>query len=279
MTVSVIIPNYNHAKYLSQRIESILNQTYSDFEVIILDDCSADNSREIIEDYASRFPVISCFFNETNSGSTFKQWDLGVNKSKGEFIWIAESDDFADPTFLEKTMALMIDHENTGLVYCNSKELDEQKETDHLASEWKIHLNSSKWMNSYTAGGKDEIRECLYRHNTINNVSGVLFRKNKYTEAGYADHNMKFCGDWFLYIRILLISDLAYIPEPLSTYRTHEYSSVNRYFRNRMYLKEVLRIYLYLLKHIRLTPGKIFLMSKNLLVLTCVRVKYIFSVY
>ena len=97
MKVSVIIPNYNHAKFLKQRIDTVINQTYRDFEIIIIDDCSTDNSREIIEEYASRYHFISGYFNTSNSGSPFTQWDSGVNKAKGEFIWIAESDDFAEP--------------------------------------------------------------------------------------------------------------------------------------------------------------------------------------
>jgi glycosyltransferase involved in cell wall biosynthesis len=105
--VSVIIPNYNHAEYLKQRIDSILNQTYKDFELIILDDCSTDNSREIIDDYTSHFPFITSYYNDINSGSPFTQWDSGVKKAKGEFIWIAESDDFAEADFLEKTNAIL----------------------------------------------------------------------------------------------------------------------------------------------------------------------------
>jgi len=90
MTVSVIVPNYNHAEFLKQRIESILNQTYTDFELIMLDDFSTDNSSEIIDDFTARFLNIRSYYNKDNSGSPFAQWDLGVNLAKGEFIWIAE---------------------------------------------------------------------------------------------------------------------------------------------------------------------------------------------
>ncbi len=69
--VSVILPNYNHAKYLPQRIESILNQTYQNFELIILDDCSSDNSREVIERYKDNPRISKIIFNEKNSGSRF----------------------------------------------------------------------------------------------------------------------------------------------------------------------------------------------------------------
>jgi glycosyltransferase involved in cell wall biosynthesis len=273
MTVSVIVPNYNHAKYLKERIESILNQTYRDFELIILDDCSTDNSKEIIKDYTSRYPFISSYFNERNSGSPFTQWDSGVNKAKGELVWIAESDDFADPTFLEKASAIMLNHENVGLVYCNSRIIDIPKQTEYLSSELSKHLNGSKWLNDYFNKGKNEISEYLYLNCTIHNVSGVLFRKSAYIEAGLADCSMKYCGDWFIYIRILLISDIAYISEPLNTLRLHSYSTFNNYFRSNTFLKEVIRVYLYVIQHILLSPKKIFLMVYSVLYILRERIK------
>ena len=99
--VSVILPNYNHARYLPKRIESILNQGYAAIEVLIMDDCSGDNSREVIHEYAARDARIQTLFNEHNSGSTFKQWEKGLVWAKGKYVWIAESDDFAETTFLE----------------------------------------------------------------------------------------------------------------------------------------------------------------------------------
>lgn len=100
--VSAIIPNYNHARYLKQRLDSVFNQTYQNFEVILLDDCSTDNSLEIIEKYNGNPHLSQIVVNESNSGSVFKQWDKGINLAKGELIWIAESDDYCELTFLEE---------------------------------------------------------------------------------------------------------------------------------------------------------------------------------
>lgn len=83
--VSVIIPNYCHARYLDERITSVLNQTYENFEVIILDDCSPDDgaSKAVIEKYSDNSHISHIVFNEQNSGSTFKQWNKGFQLSKG----------------------------------------------------------------------------------------------------------------------------------------------------------------------------------------------------
>jgi glycosyltransferase involved in cell wall biosynthesis len=266
--ISVIVPNYNHAKYLKQRLDSILNQTFRDFELIVLDDNSKDNSREIIDDYAKRFPEIKKYYNKINSGNAFKQWDYGVSLSNCEYVWIAESDDFAEPEFLEKTYSILSGNDNIGLVYCNSGIIDEMKKTENFTSNWKKNFGSNKWENDYYNNGKMEISECLYRQNTINNASSVLFRKSKYIEAGLADHSIRYCGDWFLYIRILLISDIAYISSPLNKLRLHSGSTFHDNFRNSAYLTEVLRIYLFTSLKIDLTPRMKFKMSRNLLGIT-----------
>src|SRR4030095_7296186 len=105
-TVSVIIPNYNHARYLRKRIDSVLGQTYQDFEVVLLDDCSTDNSREILLSYAGDRRV-TVEFNAENSGSVFKQWNKGVQMARGRYIWIAESDDYADVRLLARMVPIL----------------------------------------------------------------------------------------------------------------------------------------------------------------------------
>src|SRR5208282_2627995 len=104
--VSVVVPNYNHARFLRRRVESILQQTFRDFELILLDDCSTDDSRSILSEYADD-PRVRIEFNEKNSGSTFKQWNKGVRLARGEYVWIAESDDYAGERFLERLVDVL----------------------------------------------------------------------------------------------------------------------------------------------------------------------------
>ena len=101
LLVSIIVPNYNHARYLKERLDSIYNQTYRHFEVILLDDCSTDGSVEVLKEYARKYPENTRLVaNEHNSGKVFHQWNKGLELARGEFVWIAESDDFAEPDFL-----------------------------------------------------------------------------------------------------------------------------------------------------------------------------------
>src|SRR5260221_12262396 len=104
-TVSVIIPNYNHAQFLRQRVDSVLGQTFQDFELILLDDCSTDESQSILREYASD-PRVRMEFNEKNSGSTFKQWNKDVRLTREEYVWIVDSDDYAARHLLESLVSL-----------------------------------------------------------------------------------------------------------------------------------------------------------------------------
>ena len=103
--VSIIIPNYNHSKFLQQRLDSVFNQTFQDFEVILLDDCSTDNSVDILKKYANHPKVSHLELNKQNSGSPFKQWQKGITMAKGTYIWIAETDDYCEFNFLDQMQA------------------------------------------------------------------------------------------------------------------------------------------------------------------------------
>ena len=105
--VSVIIPNYNYQDFIIERIDSIVNQTYPIYEIIILDDCSTDNSVAVIEEKIKKIPSgikVTFIKNEKNSGCVFKQWDKGFKQATGDYIWIAEADDSAECNFVEEVM-------------------------------------------------------------------------------------------------------------------------------------------------------------------------------
>lgn len=223
--VSVIIPNYNHAKYLNQRIDSVLDQTYDNFKVIILDDCSSDNSRDVIESYRKHPKVSHIVYNQTNSGSAFLQWKRGIELAEEDWIWIAESDDFSDPALLE-TLVKGIQHcPVTVLSYCQSYEVDEN---GTIIRDLLFHtspLSSSHWNNDFCNQGVDEIREYLLFRNTIPNASAVLFSKKAYMNADKGFVNMKYCGDWLLWSEILKSGNICYSKKPLNYFRRHAFTT------------------------------------------------------
>jgi len=100
--VSVIVPCYNQGQFLSETLESVLSQTYSNWECIIVNDCSTDNIREILECYRNHPKVSNLIYNDVNAGTSYKQLYKGIHFAKGELIWIAESDDGSDWSKLGK---------------------------------------------------------------------------------------------------------------------------------------------------------------------------------
>lgn len=226
--VSVIVPNYNHEKYLVQRLESIFNQTYQNIEVILMDDCSTDNSLSIFERYKDHEKVAALLFNENNSGNTFKQWVKGIQNAKGELIWIAETDDFCDVHFLEKLVLPFISDEQVVLTYCQSNRVDEN---GNVTGSWITHTNNlddSLFQNDFTIDGNEFIERFLIVKNVIPNASAVLFRN---TESNLIDffelsQNLKTCGDWVFYLKYITNKKVAFISDTLNNFRYHSSSVI-----------------------------------------------------
>ena len=250
--VSVIIPNYNHARFLEQRIESILNQTFQDFEIIFLDDKSQDNSREIFAKYAKHPKITHAIFNDTNSGSTFKQWDKGFALATGEYIWIAESDDYANPTFLEKLVQKLDAYPLAGLAYCQSWRVDENGTIISTMKGGTDDLDLSKWEKDYVVSGKEECANYLALKNTIPNASAVLFRRCFISEIDSDITSFKLSGDWFFWIKILLKSDVAFIADPLNYFRVHQ-NTVRNKINFKIQILDHIKILSYLLESVKIS--------------------------
>ncbi len=213
--ISVIIPNFNHAKYLNQRIDSVLNQTYQNFEIIILDDCSVDDSKSIIETYRNHPKLASIQYNTVNSGSTFLQWEKGINLAKGNYIWIAESDDYASDQFLESLVNIINYNQNIGLAYCGSNTVDEDGKT--IGSLTLDVVNNKD--NYYLNNGYDECRNAFFFHPIVPNASAVLFKKENFYKIDASFKQYKICGDWQFWIDICFDNNLVYLPQCLNYFR------------------------------------------------------------
>ncbi|NJL77190.1 MAG: glycosyltransferase family 2 protein [Saprospiraceae bacterium] len=150
--VSIIVPNYNHERYLVQRLESIFNQTFQDFEVILLDDCSTDGSVSVLQRYASHPKVTHFIINEKNSGSPFVQWKRGIDLARGQYIWIAESDDWADLDFLAHLLPL-VSQPNVNIAFCNSHWVNQAG---------AIQTSLSLYNTSFQRLGTEEIKTRLF---------------------------------------------------------------------------------------------------------------------
>lgn len=245
--VSVVIPNYNYARYLEQRFRSILDQTYGDYEIIFLDDASRDESVALVrERYAASIHRLEV--NAANSGNPFVQWNRGVSLSRGEFVWIAEADDCCISGFLARMVDALDHSPRIGLAYCCTMPVDDQGRVIDAGfyHRYVSDLDDTRWRSDFVASGREEVRRHLARKNTITNVSGVLFRRAAYTRAGLAPEHMRMCGDWLTYCRVLHDWDLAYIAEPMNLHRQHPAKHTQNSVLDLTYFREFLQVQQYL---------------------------------
>lgn len=234
-SVSVIVPNYNHASYLKQRLESVFNQTYKNFEVIILDDCSDDNSREIIEQYRNHPKVTAIVYNSKNSGSTFKQWDKGIQLAKGQWIWIAESDDWCEHSFLDEVIPVFTDKDYDKIVisYCGSIII--------RGNEVVSYPNMKDFTR--TMNGEEFIKCSMIEGNSIYNASMCVFRNDKSVDFSEI-YSYQFCGDWVFWIQLSTRGVIRSSAKCLNYFRKHDTDVSGKSFRIGTFHKE----YILLLK-------------------------------
>ncbi len=255
ITVSVIVPNYNHADYLRRRLDSIYQQTYPHIYVILLDDASSDNSREILTEYAIRHPTITtCLFNESNSGGVFHQWLKGFKAASGDIIWVAESDDYCTPDFLEK---LVIEFRNQAvrIAFCRTEFVDSNKgETIWCTEQYLNDLGLNIWDKRFIASANATTKHAWVVKNIIPNVSSCIFRHPHQLSLLQDDtwKSMRLCGDWVFYLAIARGGLVCYRPDTTNYYRQHSNNTSVSAQREEIYYQEHRIVQQYLSRYYQL---------------------------
>ena len=207
--VTVIVPNYNHARYLEQRLDSVFGQTYQNFEVIILDDCSTDNSLEVISRYKNNPHLSQIVVNDTNSGSVFRQWDKGINLAKGELIWIAESDDYCELNMLEELVGAYLAKPNVVVAF-----------SSYVIFSDDGYLSRSKNRTTQYFHGMRFVRGWMSMENAIMNASGAVFKRNAYYNLLSGEHmSYRGSGDWLFWSQIAVQGYVAFVRKNLTYFR------------------------------------------------------------
>mgnify|MGYP000846408935 FL=1 len=215
--VSVIIPGYNHAPYLRERIDSVLEQDYPNFEVFLMDDCSSDNSREIMEEYRGKEHIKDILFNDRNTGNTFIQWKKGIVIANGEYIWIAESDDVAEKSFLTKMVAKLQTVADAVYAFSHST---------IIGANGELLPNIWDGRSRYSHDGIYESRFfCLTRmifYNAPYNASMVVFRKRFFAEIPDDYLQFRHNGDYCFWLLMSMMGRVLEVNEPLNRFRQHD---------------------------------------------------------
>ena len=207
--VSVLLTCYNHLRFLPAALEGILSQTFTDFEVLALDDGSKDGSREWLQD-REKEGKLRCLFNEKNLG-TYATLNVGLEEAKGEFVAILNDDDLWGSEKLARQISLMESDPRIGLVHTGGWFIGDDGE--RLGDPAPLGF-----VYPSTPTGDVLALEVLYNHII---TSSVLIRRKCFEECGPFDPSFFGSGDWQMWLRIAQKYHVGYIEEPLAFYRVH----------------------------------------------------------
>ena len=265
--ISVIVPNYNYAKFMYQRIYSILRQNYKLYELIILDDCSKDNSKEVIDDICNNlkdYINIKSVYNTTNSGSAFKQWKKGMKLATGDYVWIAEADDYCEAKLLRTLVKPIKKDKNIMISYSDTAFIDTFGNIILKSIKPEIDIQKSgHWDKSYINNGLDEIKNYSYLNCTIANVSSAIIKNGNYEEYLTMSGEYKQAGDWLFYVNLISNGDIAYSNKILNYYRVHG-NNVSSTMNHQKHIDEINKIHKYYVETFDLTDKEIKMMKERI---------------
>jgi glycosyltransferase involved in cell wall biosynthesis len=218
--VSIVFTSYNHLEFLEQAIESILNQTYKNFELIVVDDCSTDGSQDVLKKYLYD-NRLKLNLLEYNTGSYVKASNYGENLAIGKYLLFAQCDDFSEVNQLEILVSNLEDNINIGVAYSRSNLID--KFGNFISDDYEIREYAfRKTCFKSTIIQKKNMRNFLAYSCVIPNLSAALIRRDLYFNVGGLSDKYLIASDWDFWLRLTKETDFIYINQPLNNFRQHE---------------------------------------------------------
>jgi len=215
--VTFIVPCYKLAHLLPDCIRSILSQTFQDFEILIMDDCSPDHTPEVAASFAD--PRIIHVRNEPNLGH-LRNYNKGISLARGEYVWLISADDYLRrPYVLERYLQVLDEHPKVGYVFCPGVKVRGGKEVGDL--DYSFH-----GVRDRVFDGREFLSKFV-RANTIVAASGCV-RKECYEKISVFPLDMPWGGDWYLWAIFAFSYDVGYLAEPMVCYREHDLSMTNK---------------------------------------------------
>lgn len=237
--ISIVLTSYNHQEYIGKAIKSLLNQTFKDFELIIVDDASTDGSQNIIKEFTD--PRIRLFFQPDNSGNYVLSTNFGARQAKGEYIIFAQCDDFADINQLKILNDITCRFPEIGVIYSSSNLIDENDCI--IENDFNIREKEFKDLcKSDTIIHKNEMQKFLLESCVIPNLSAALIKKDLYDNLNGLSSEYKVVADWDFWLRATTITDFFYIRNPLNYFRQHK-TTIRSSIKVEQQLVEVIKMY------------------------------------
>jgi glycosyltransferase involved in cell wall biosynthesis len=207
--VSFVVPCYRLAHLLAECVDSILAQSYRDFEVLIMDDCSPDATPEVAASFDDA--RVRHVRNETNLRH-LANYNKGIQLARGEYVWLISADDRLRSTeVLARFVAVLDQHPEVGFVFCPAVTFDGRTEGGLTVSHGTADI-------IFRDG---EFLRRLLRANCVP-APAALVRRRSYERAGLFPLDLPFAGDWYLWSVFALYDDVAYLAEPMVNYRLHD---------------------------------------------------------
>lgn len=209
-TVSVIIPSYNHAKFISEAIESVLNQTYQDLELVIVDDCSPDNSVDIISKFKDK--RIRFYKNDVNQGAVYTT-NYAISLSKGKYLALINSDDIWETNKLELQVKFLEENKEYDAVFSNASFVNEEKKAlSKVEYFWsdvfdKENRSSSQWLRYF-----------FYNFNCLCHPS-ILIKRELYNLTPMYDPSLRQLPDFKMWVHLLKFINIHVMKEKLVIFR------------------------------------------------------------
>ncbi len=214
--VSFVIPCYKLAHLLPDCVHSILAQTYRDFEVLIMDDCSPDDTPEVAKSFQD--PRVKHIRNEPNLGH-IRNFNKGISLAAGKYVWLISADDLLRvPYVLERYVKAMEQHPGVAYAFCPAAGLEGDQERGMLS--YSVYGRSDA-----IVAGRRFVRDILRRNFVV--TPSVMVRKTCYDKVGLFPVDMPYAGDWYMWCLLPLHYDVAYFAEPMVSYRQHDESITN----------------------------------------------------
>lgn len=216
--VSFIAANYNYGRYIVEAVDSLLSQTFKDLEVIVIDDASTDNSREILQSHYSDEPRVRLVFHERNRGHIFAR-NEGLELARGEYVAVMDADDFCyRPDAVEAHVAVLDANPDVTFVYSAFQEVNEQSHPFRLLQQWE---------QDFVREGLDEFRELIKRNYVPH--TGTLIRRSFLDPEGNYDPVLPHSADWDIWLKLSTRGRVGYLSTPYYAYRMHSASLSARY--------------------------------------------------
>jgi glycosyltransferase involved in cell wall biosynthesis len=230
--VTILMPNYNYGCFLRQAIESVLSQSFPDFEFLIIDDASSDNSPEIIREYMDQDRRIKGIFHKENVG-VIASYNEGTALAQGKYIHFMAADDYRYPGFLQKCMDTLLERPELGMCFSQYDLGDGEKR--------QLEKCGYESDGSTLFFSPVDMADAFLNHNLKIFAVAAIMKTSLVAQHGYFDPKLYYYSDWYLLNEIAFFHPSAFILEPLSYFRIHETNFSNVYRRRKETKRAALR--------------------------------------